>query len=42
VSEEENFLLQAPFSEEEIKHALFSCYAEGSPSPDGLSFFFFQ
>lgn len=42
VSEDENKLLTAPFSEEEIKAALFSCYAEGAPRPDGLSFIFYH
>jgi hypothetical protein len=42
VSQEENDLLSAPFSEEEIKATIDSCYAEGSPSPDGLPFFFYQ
>ena len=42
VSNEENELLVAPFSEEEIKEAIFSCYAEGAPGPDGLSFIFYQ
>ena len=30
------------FSEDEIKEAIFSCYAEGAPEPDGLSFLFYQ
>lgn len=38
VTEEDNAMLQAPFSQEKIKEALFSCYAEGAPGPDGLSF----
>jgi hypothetical protein len=42
VSEEENLLLTAPFSEAEIKTAVFSCYAEGAPGPDGLSFIFYH
>lgn len=42
VTTEENELLQAPFSETEIKDALFNCYAEGAPGPDGLSFLFYQ
>jgi hypothetical protein len=32
----------APFSEKEIKEAVFSSYAEGAPRPDGLSFMFYQ
>ena len=42
VSEEENKILCAPFSEDEIKDAIFSCYAEGAPRPDGLTFLFYQ
>lgn len=39
---EENKMLTAPFTEEEIKEAVFSCYAEGAPGPDGLPFLFYQ
>jgi hypothetical protein len=42
VTPEENSSLTASFTEVEIKEAVFSCYAEGTPSPDGLSFFFYQ
>ena len=35
-------MLDAPFSEAEIKEAIFSCYPEGAPGPDGLSFLFYQ
>ena len=42
VSREENDFLVAPFSEEEIKEAIFNCYPEGVPGPDGLSFLFYQ
>ena len=42
VSRNENELLIAPFSELEIKNAIFSCYAEGALGPDGLSFLFYQ
>jgi hypothetical protein len=38
VSSSENKLLTAPFSESEIKEAVFSCYPEGAPGPDGLPF----
>jgi hypothetical protein len=34
--------LEAPFSELEIRNAMFSCYPEGSPGPDGLPFLFYQ
>jgi hypothetical protein len=39
---EENEALEADFSEEEIKKAVFDSYAEGAPGPDGLSFLFYQ
>lgn len=42
VREDENSGLEAPFSEEEIKEAIFSCYPEGAPSSDGLPFLFYQ
>lgn len=42
VTKEENELLMAPFTEEEIKNAIFSCYAEGAPGPDGISFLFYH
>ena len=42
VSMEDNEILCAPFSEDEIKDAIFSCYAEGAPRPDGLPFLFYQ
>jgi hypothetical protein len=42
VSQEENDLLSAPFTEEEIMEAIFSSYAEGAPGPDGLPFLFYQ
>jgi hypothetical protein len=34
--------LEAPFSEEEIKKAIFDSYSNGAPGPDGLPFFFNQ
>jgi hypothetical protein len=34
--------LESPFSEEEIKKAIFNCYPEGAPRPDGLSFSFIR
>jgi hypothetical protein len=42
VTQEENDFLSAPFSEKEVKEAIFSSYAEGAPGPDGLPFFFYQ
>lgn len=35
-------MLNAPFSEEEVKEDLFSCYPEGAPRPDDLPFLFYQ
>jgi hypothetical protein len=42
VTSEENELLEAQYSEEEIKKAIFDCYAEGAPGPDRFSFLFFS
>lgn len=42
VTEEENNFLTRPFSEEEIKEVVFSCYSDGAPGPDGISFMFYQ
>ena len=42
MSNSENELLTAPFSEGEIKEAVWSCYVDGAPGPDGLSFLFYQ
>ena len=38
----ENDLLEADFSEEETKKAVFGSYADGPPGPDGLPFLFYQ
>ena len=38
----ENELLEAPFTENEVREAVFSSYAEGAPGPDGFSFLFYQ
>jgi len=42
VTVDENEFLEAPFTVEEIKDAVFSSYAEGAPGPDGFSFLFYQ
>lgn len=42
VNDLENQSLQKPFSEEEIKEAIFGSYFDGAPGPDGLSFLFLQ
>ena len=42
ITEEENDLLVAPFSEEEIREAIFGSYADGAPGPDGFPFLFYQ
>lgn len=41
VTKEENELLIQPFSEE-VKQAIFNCYSDGAPGPDGISFMFYQ
>jgi hypothetical protein len=35
-------LLEAPFSESELKKAIFDSEASGAPGPDGFSFLFYQ
>lgn len=42
VSESHNSELDADFSEDEIKEAVFGSYAEGAPGPDGFPFLFYQ
>jgi len=42
VTTSEHELLEAPFTEDEIKTAIFESYAEGAPGPDGFSFHFYQ
>jgi hypothetical protein len=42
VSENQNRSLEAPFTEEEVKKAIFYSYSDGAPSPDGLPFIFYQ
>jgi hypothetical protein len=41
VSSVENGLLEADFTEEETREAIFRSYAEGAPGPDGLHFLFY-
>ena len=38
----ENENLESPFTEEEIKKAVFDSYPDGAPGPDGIPFFFYQ
>jgi hypothetical protein len=42
VTPKENRGLIAPFSEQEVKEAVFGSYAKGAPGPDGLLFLFYQ
>jgi TPP-dependent pyruvate/acetoin dehydrogenase alpha subunit len=42
VSTKENEMLEADFSNEEIKKAIDSSYDEGAPSPDGFFFLLYQ
>jgi hypothetical protein len=42
ISRDELESLETPFSEKEIKDVVFSCYPEGVPRPDGISFLFYQ
>ena len=42
VSPAENELLEAPFSETEVKEAIFSSYPDGAPGPDGIPFLFYE
>jgi hypothetical protein len=42
VQPEESVELEAPFSEKEIREVVFSCYAEGAPDPNGLSFLLYH
>jgi hypothetical protein len=42
VSEEQNLILDADFSEKEVKEAVFGSYADGAPGPDGFHFLFYQ
>ncbi|KAJ9550052.1 hypothetical protein OSB04_022595 [Centaurea solstitialis] len=38
ISESQNCMLEAPFTAEEIKNAVWSCGGEKAPGPDGFSF----
>lgn len=42
ITQDENDMLQKPFSEEKIKAAVFGSYAHGPPGPAGLSFLFYH
>jgi hypothetical protein len=42
VTLQENEILEAPFSKEEVKEAVFGSYAEGAPGLDGFPFLFYQ
>jgi hypothetical protein len=42
ITNEHNVGLEAPFSEEVIKNAVFSSYTDGSPGPNGFPLFFCQ
>jgi hypothetical protein len=42
VQVDENAELEAHFSEEEIREVVLSCYSEGAPGPNGLSFLFYH
>jgi hypothetical protein len=42
VTVDENKMLEASFTEKEIKTAIYESYAEGAPGPDGFSFLFYH
>ena len=42
VTRAQNDILNTPFTELEIREAVFGSYAEGAPGPDGFSFLFYQ
>jgi hypothetical protein len=42
VSSDEREVLERRFSEEEIRKTVFESYSDGAPSPDGISFMFYQ
>jgi hypothetical protein len=41
ISPEENEMLEASFSEDEIREVVYGSYAKGAPGPDGFSFLFY-
>jgi hypothetical protein len=42
VTNEQNLILDADFSEKEVKEPVFGSYADGAPGPDGFPFLFYQ
>jgi hypothetical protein len=42
VSPDQNLGLESPFTEQEVKKAVFDSYSDGAPGPDGISFMFYQ
>jgi hypothetical protein len=42
VTDAQNRMLDDSFTEQEVKDAVFSSYAEGAPGPDGFTFLFYQ
>jgi hypothetical protein len=42
VTEEENIILDEPFTEEEIKEVVFGSYVEGALGPNGFTFLFYH
>jgi hypothetical protein len=42
VTEVHNNMLDADFTKQEVKDAIFGSYAEGAPGPDGFPFLFYQ
>jgi hypothetical protein len=42
MTDDQNIDLEAPFSEEEVRKAIFDSYSDGALGPDGLPFLFYQ
>jgi hypothetical protein len=42
VTNAQNRMLDANFTEQKVKDAIFGSYAEGAPGPDGFPFLFYQ